>query len=89
MVAEMVGTVLMLQAILLTLLLAEFTLYVWLARFFSERGMSVAVIVANLLLLALLWRLSHALGSFTLTTVLRWRDGRALPWGIARAAPIT
>lgn len=76
----------MLQAILLTLLLAELTLYVWLARFFSERGMSVAVIVAILLLLALLWRLSHALGSFTVTSVLRWRDGRALPWGNSMTA---
>ena len=79
----------MLQAILFTLLLAELTLYVWLARFFSERGMSVAVIVANLLLLALLWRLSHALGSFMLTTALRWRDSRALPWGNSMAALAT
>ena len=76
----------MLQAILLTLLLAELTLYVWLARFFSERGMSVAAIVAILLLLALLWRLSHALGSFTIASAIRWRDSRSLPWGNSMAA---
>ena len=31
--------------------------------------------------LAFCWRLSHALGSFVVTSVLRWRDKRTLPWG--------
>ena len=65
----------MLQVILLALLLSEFALYIWLWRFLAERGMSIALIVAILLMFALLWRLSHALGSFTATSFLRWRTG--------------
>ena len=76
----------MLQVILLTLLLSEFALYVWLGRLLSERGMSIVLIVAILLMFALLWRLSHALGSFTVTSFLRWRDGRVLPLGNSMAA---
>ena len=76
----------MLQVILLAALLSEFALYVWLGRFLSERGLSIALIVAILLMLALLWRLSHALGSFVVTSILRWRDGRVLPFGNSMSA---
>ena len=76
----------MLQVILLALLLSEFALYVWLGRLLSERGMSIVLIVAILLMFALLWRLSHALGSFVVTSFLRWRDGRVLPLGSSISA---
>ena len=82
----MVGAILMLQVILLTALLSEFALYVWLGRLLTQQGLSIALVVSILLLLALLWRLSHALGSFVVTSILRWRDGRALPLGNSLAA---
>ena len=71
----------MLQAILLGALLCEAALYVWLCHALDERGVSNVAIVATLLLIAFCWRLSHALGSFVVTSILRWRDGRTLPWG--------
>lgn len=76
----------MLQAILLTFLLAELTFYVWLGLALSARGFSVFAMSATLLLIALVWRLSHALGSFTVTSALRLRDRRVLPWGNSLAA---
>ncbi len=86
MVAEMVGTVLMLQAVLLGLLASEVIFYAWLGNFLGERGVSGLAITASLLLMALLWRLSHALISFLITAALRWRDDRALPWANSMAA---
>ncbi len=71
----------MLQAILLSALLCEVALYVWLCHALGEHGVSNVAIIATLLLIAFCWRLSHALGSFIVTSVLRWRDGRTLPWG--------
>ncbi len=71
----------MLQLILISLLSVEAIFYVWLCHFLDERGVSVAAIATLVLLIALLWRLSHALGSFVVTSVLRYRDGRTLPWG--------
>lgn len=76
----------MLQAILLTFLLAELTFYVWLGLALSARGFSVFAMSATLLLIALVWRLSHALASFTVTSALRLRDRRVLPWGNSLAA---
>ncbi len=76
----------MIQAILIGMLLTELAIYVGLGRMFVERGMSIAAIVSILLLLALCWRLSHALGSFLLTSLLRLRDHRALPLGNSMAA---
>lgn len=77
----MVGAILMLQAIILSLLLTEVTFYIWLGVFLSDRGQSRGEIAAAVLLIALLWRLSHALGSFVVTSAMRLRDGRTLPWG--------
>lgn len=71
----------MLQTILLGALLCEVVLYVWLCHALGEHGVSHIAIVATLLLIAFCWRLSHALGSFVVTSVLRWRDKRTLPWG--------
>ena len=76
----------MLQAILLGFLVAEATLYVCLTRYLSERGVNNLAIAAIVLLLALVWRLSHALGSFVVAGGLRWRDGRTLPWGNSMAS---
>ena len=71
----------MLQLILISLLGAEAIFYVWLYLSLIGRGVSGSAIAALVLLLALLWRLSHALASFVVTTALRVRDGRTLPWG--------
>ena len=71
----------MLQVLLLALLMAELMLYVWLCVFLSARGFSVLAIAGIMLLTAIAWRLSHALASFTVTSALRWRDRRVLPWG--------
>ena len=71
----------MIQAILIGALLTELAIYIGLGRMFVERGMSIAAIVAILLLLAIAWRLSHAFGSFLVTSLLRLRDHRALPLG--------
>lgn len=71
----------MLQAILLSALLCEALLYAWLYHALGERGVSDVAIMATLLLIAFCWRLSHAMGSFVVTSVLRWRDKRTLPWG--------
>lgn len=86
MAAEMVGATLMLQAILLSMLAAEVIFYIWLGNFLGARGVGGAAIAAIILLIALLWRLSHALTSFVVTCAWRWRDGRALPWGNSIAA---
>ena len=64
----------MVQGILICMLLTELVIYVGLGRMLVERGMSIAAIVSILLLLAMAWRLSHALGSFLVTSLLRLRD---------------
>ena len=71
----------MLRTIILTMLLMEFLFYVWLGGHLAHRDASANVIAATILLIALSWRLSHALGSYLLATFLRWRDKRALPLG--------
>ena len=76
----------MLQAFLLAFLLAEAILYVWLYIHLGERGVGPVAIAAIVLMIALVWRLSHALASFVITSALRWRDGRTLPWGNSAAA---
>lgn len=76
----------MVQTILLSMLITETVFYVWLCNFLSERGIRGLAIAAILLLIALLWRLSHALSSFVVTSAMRWRDGRSLPWGNSMAA---
>ena len=77
---------LMLQALLLAFLMAELLLYVWLCLFLDERHLNVLEISATLLLIAIAWRLSHALASFTVTSALRWCDRRVLPWSNNLAA---
>ncbi len=77
---------LMLQALLLALLMAELLLYVWLCLFLGGRHSNVLEIAATLLLIAIAWRLSHALASFTVTSALRWCDRRVLPWSNNLAA---
>ena len=76
----------MLQAYLRRMLLAEAILYVWLCLVLGARGIGPVLSALIVLLIALVWRLSHALGSFAFTAILRWRDGRTLPWGSNMAA---
>lgn len=76
----------MLQAILLGALFIEAMLYVWLVGVLAARGVSGIVIFGTILLIAILWRLSHALASYVVTTALRWRDKRTLPWSNSLAA---
>ena len=75
-----------LQAILRSLLLTEIILYGWLCYALNARGVSAGAIASVVLLIAIAWRLSHALVSFIFTSGLRWRDGRSLPWGNSMAA---
>ena len=75
-----------LKAILRSLLLTEIILYGWLCYALNERGVSAGAIASVVLLIAIAWRLSHALVSFSFTSGLRWRDGRTLPWGNSMAA---
>lgn len=76
----------MVQTFLIGLLLSELAFYIWLGNLLLMRGASVAAIVGVLLLLALLWRLNYALGSFLVTSFLRLRDRRSLPLGNSLAA---
>ncbi len=76
----------MLQAIFLGMLATEVVFYIWLGNFLGERGVGSVAVAAIIMLIALLWRLSHTLTSFVVTSAWRWRDGRALPWGNSMAA---
>lgn len=76
----------MLQSLVVTLLLIELLLYVWLGRHMAMLGVKPLRIGALILLIAMLWRLSHALGSFLVAAVFRWRDNRSLPLGNSLAA---
>ena len=75
-----------LQAILRGLLLTEIIFYGWLSYALNARGASAGAIAAGVLLIAIAWRMSHALVSFIFTSGLRWRDSRSLPWGNSMAA---
>ncbi len=86
MAVEMVGAALMLQSLILTLLLIELMLYVWLGRHLAILGAEPLRIGALILLIAMLWRLSHALVSYLVATLLRRRDNRTLPLGNSLAA---
>ena len=76
----------MLQSLILTMLLIEALFYVWLGGHMYYLGLAPGQIGAIILLVALLWRLSHALGSYLAAAFLRWRDGRSLPLGNSLAA---
>jgi triacylglycerol lipase len=83
---DVVETILNLQLILRLLLLTEAILYGWLYCVLDRRGMNGAAIAAIVLLIAICWRLSQALASFVVTSGMRFRDGRTLPWGSSLAA---
>ena len=76
----------MLKSVLRATLLVEVLFYIWLGGHLAQRETTTAQIAALILLIALLWRLSHALGSHLVAAWLRWRDGRALPLGNSLAA---
>jgi len=76
----------MLQALILTLLITEVLFYIWLGRHLASLGAGPVQIGALILSIALLWRLSHALGSYLVAAFLRWRDQRSLPLGNSLAA---
>ena len=82
----MVGATLMVQSLILTLLLMEVLFYVWLGGHLANLDVGPGQIGALILLIAMLWRLSHALGSYLLAALLRGRDVRALPLGNSLAA---
>ena len=66
----------MLQALLIAVISAEILLYVWLADMMATRGIGGLSIAATILFIAFCWRLSHALGSFIVSGVMRLIDGR-------------
>jgi triacylglycerol esterase/lipase EstA (alpha/beta hydrolase family) len=76
----------MLQLILLSALFIEAMLYVCLVGVLAARGVSGVAIFGIIFLIAILWRVSHALASYVVTSALRWRDKRTLPWGNSLAA---
>lgn len=76
----------MLRSLILSLLLIEFLLYVWLGRHMAALGSAHLQIGALILIIAMLWRLSHALLSYLVAALLRWRDKRPLPLGNSLAA---
>ena len=86
MVVEMVGAALTLQTLIRTLLLMEMLFYVWLGGHMANLGVAPGQIGGAILLIAVLWRLSHALGSYLVAAFLRWRHGRSLPMGNSLAA---
>jgi triacylglycerol esterase/lipase EstA (alpha/beta hydrolase family) len=62
------------------LLAAEIVLYSAVAWRCHAAGWEAASIMALIVLLALLWRVSHAAGSFLIAAWKRGRDHRSLPW---------
>ena len=76
----------MLQILIRSLLLIEVLFYVWFGGHLSSLGLSVGAIAASIALIAVLWRVSHALTTYCFAIVLRWRDKRTLPFGNSLAA---
>ena len=76
----------MLQTLIRTLLFMEILFYAWLSGHLTNCGVRPVLIGVLILFIALLWRLSHALGSHLVVAFLRWRDGRSLPLGNSLAA---
>ncbi len=76
----------MLQTMIRTMLVMEVLFYVWLGGHMSNLGIAPGRIAALILLMAALWRFTHAYGSYLAAAMLRWRDGRALPLGNNLAA---
>jgi pimeloyl-ACP methyl ester carboxylesterase len=67
-----------LQAWLLLLLTLELAFYIWAGHNLREIGYSWWVVGAFVVVVAFLWRLSHALGSFMATSFLRFADDRPI-----------
>ena len=76
----------MLQSLILMLLLIEALFYVWFGGYLAHNLVGHELIAALIVVIALLWRLSHALGSYLVAAFMRWRDGRSLPFAICLAA---
>jgi triacylglycerol lipase len=71
------------QAILLTALVIEIAVYVWLGGSLVNRGYSWLVIAPLIGSLVVLLRMSYAIPSFIVALILRRRDRREIPWGNA------
>ncbi len=69
----------MLKSLILVFLLIEVVFYICLGRHMHQLGASPVEIGALILLIAMLWRISHALSSFLVAAAMRWRDNRDLP----------
>jgi triacylglycerol lipase len=68
----------MIQAWFLILLALEIVFYIWSAKNLLALGWSGWVVIAFIVVVVLLWRLSHALASFIATSFLRLADNRAV-----------
>ncbi|MBC7624109.1 MAG: alpha/beta fold hydrolase [Aeromicrobium sp.] len=73
----------MIQALLRLALGTELAVYVLLLWWMNGRGSSALVMVTTVVLIASLWRASHATGSFVVASFLRWREGISQPSGSA------
>ncbi len=76
----------MLQILIRSLLLIEVLFYIWFGGHLSSLGLSAGAIAASIVLIAVLWRVSHALTTYCFAMALRWRDNRTLPFGNSLAA---
>lgn len=76
----------MVSAVILLLLLGEVAIYIGLAIALTGLGVPAGQVAALVLMLALLWRLSHALTSYVVAAGYRWFDKRSLPLGNSLAA---
>lgn len=76
----------MLSTLLRTMLAIELLFHVWLGGHLLQGGMRVGAVLALIVMIAMLWRVSQALLSFVVATIMRWRDRCSLPFGNALAA---
>lgn len=76
----------MLRLLILTMLLVEIALYALLGRHWHQLGAGALQIIAGILLIGFLWRLSHALVSYLIAAGHRFVDRRPLPLGNSLAA---
>lgn len=76
----------MVSAVILLLLLGEVAIYIGLAISLTGLGVPAGQVAALVLMLALLWRLSHALTSYVVAAGYRWFDKQSLPLGNSLAA---
>ena len=76
----------MLQILIRSLLLIELLFYVWFGGHLLDLGFNTGAIAASIVLIAVLWRISHALTTYCVAMFLRWRDKRLLPFGNSLAA---